>query len=59
MDDRIALQTIFITIMIDISIYSISIHPKVANAKRLKQQSKCLQIIDKIFRTKTQRSNSN
>ncbi len=59
MDDRIALQTIFITIMIDISIYSISIHPKVANAKRLKQQSKCLQIIDKIFRTKSQRSNSN
>lgn len=59
MDDRIALQTIFITIMIDISIYSISIHPKVANAKRLKQQSKCLQIIDKIFRTKPQRSNSN
>lgn len=59
MDDRIALQTIFITIMIDISIYSISIHPKIANAKRLKQQSKCLQIIDKIFRTKTQRSNSN
>lgn len=45
--------------MIDISIYSISIHPKVANAKRLKQQSKCLQIIDKIFRTKSQRSNSN
>lgn len=59
MDDRIALQTIFITIMIDISIYSISIHPKVANAKRLKQQPKCLQIIDKIFRTKSQRSNSN
>lgn len=59
MDDRIALQSIFITIMIDISIYSISIHPKVANAKRLKQQSKCLQIIDKIFRTKSQRSNSN
>ncbi len=59
MDDRIALQTIFITIMIDISIYSISIHPKVANAKRLKQQSKCLQIIDKIFRTKSQRCNSN
>lgn len=59
MDDRIALQTIFITIMIDISIYSISVHPKVANAKRLKQQSKCLQIIDKIFRTKSQRSNSN
>ena len=47
MNDRVALQAVFIAVMIDIDAERIGLYAKIAHSKSVKQKAKCIRVCQK------------